>query len=85
MLFFIIINLYEITKTTYPPGYHHNDFVAVVTLGNMMHIYIYIYIHYISTLTSLSLHHMLCSKTQLNNVDNNNVSVIKLSYASFYI
>ena len=38
----------------------------------------------ISTLTSLSLH-MLCSKTQLNNVDNNNVSVIKLSYASFYI
>ena len=38
----------------------------------------------ILTLTSLSLH-MLCSKTQFNNVDNNNVSVFKVSYASFYI
>ena len=39
-------------KTMYPPGYHLNDFVATLALGNMMYthtthtdIYIYIYIY----------------------------------------
>ena len=49
--------MYEIMKTMYPPGYHFNDFVATLALGNMMYthtthtdiyIYIYIYIIYIN-------------------------------------
>ena len=42
--------IYIIMKTTYPPGYHHNGFVATYALGHMMKPYpmiIYIYIYYI--------------------------------------
>ena len=31
-------NLYAITKTMCPPGYHHNDFVATHALGHMMYV-----------------------------------------------
>ena len=35
-------------KTMYPPGYHHNGFVATHALGHMMYgLYIYIYIYYV--------------------------------------
>ena len=29
-------NLYAIMKTMYPPGYHHNDFVATHALWQMI-------------------------------------------------
>ena len=29
--------IYAIMKTMYPPGYHHNDFVATHALGHMMY------------------------------------------------
>ena len=30
-------NIYAIMKTMWPPGYHHNGFVATHTLGHMMY------------------------------------------------
>ena len=30
-------NIYAIMKTMYPPGYHHNGFVATHALGHMMY------------------------------------------------
>ena len=30
-------NIYVIMKTMYPPGYHHNGFVATHALGHMMY------------------------------------------------
>ena len=49
-------NIYAVMKTMWPPGYHHNCFVATLAtraLGHVpiniykIYIYIYIYIHYI--------------------------------------
>ena len=31
--------IYAIMKTMFPPGYHHNDFVATHTLGHIMYGY----------------------------------------------
>ena len=32
-------NIYVIMKTMYPPGYHHNGFMATIALGHMMYGY----------------------------------------------
>ena len=32
------LNVYAIMKTTCPPGYHHNGFVAIHALGHMMYV-----------------------------------------------
>ena len=52
-------NIYVIMKTMFPPGYHHNGFVATHALGHMMYgscaqvyEYIYIYIRYTHVITS---------------------------------
>ena len=49
------VHIYAVMKTMYPPGYHHNGFMATHALGHRMygytllyiytHIYIYLYIY----------------------------------------
>ena len=36
---FYLFHFLEIIKTMYPPGYHHNGFVATDALGHMMYEY----------------------------------------------
>ena len=35
-------NIYPIMKTMYPPGYHHNGFVATHALHDEPYVYIYV-------------------------------------------